>query len=85
MKRPQTFEGQFRHPPLLVLNNFKQTQEEKKEENEKEKSEFKVDPKKLCATMLQNMFPAINIQKYGSESHFMLGCYAKLADFLYSE
>ncbi|XP_039269096.2 suppressor of SWI4 1 homolog [Styela clava] len=59
LKRPQTSEGQFRHPPLLVLNNFKDTPN-KSDEN---KGNFEVNPRKLCATMLQNMFPSINIHK----------------------
>ncbi|XP_033643632.1 suppressor of SWI4 1 homolog [Asterias rubens] len=47
IKRPNMYAQQFRHHPLLVLNNFS-----------------KDEPHlKLAATVLQNMFPSINVHK----------------------
>jgi len=46
LKRPSCSEKQFKHHPLLVLNNFP------------EEKEYQ-----LTTSMLQNMFPSINIQK----------------------
>ena len=45
LKRPQTFPKQFEHAPLLVMNGF---QDDAIHIN-------------LIATMLQNMFPSINV------------------------
>jgi len=47
LKRPKTYGEQFKHPPLVVLNNF---------DNE-------VKEMKLMTTMFQNMFPAIKVHK----------------------
>jgi len=47
LKRPKTFGEQFKHPPLVVLNNF---------DNEAKEA-------KLMTTMFQNMFPAIKVHK----------------------
>lgn len=47
---------QFNHHPLLVMNNFSG-----------EGMQFK-----LMATMFQNMFPSINVNKVGDNS---IGCY----------
>jgi len=47
LKRPKTFGEQFKHPPLVVLNNF---------DNE-------LKEMKLMTTMFQNMFPAIKVHK----------------------
>uniref|UniRef100_H2YX33 Brix domain-containing protein n=1 Tax=Ciona savignyi TaxID=51511 RepID=H2YX33_CIOSA len=58
LKRPKSAQGQYRTAPLLVLNEFKT-----KESNEKIPDLDSVNPQKLCATMLQNMFPSINIHK----------------------
>ncbi|XP_038046395.1 suppressor of SWI4 1 homolog isoform X2 [Patiria miniata] len=47
LKRPNMYASQFRYHPLLVLNNFS-----------------KDEPHlKLAATILQNMFPSINVHK----------------------
>jgi len=54
LKRPKVAQGQFKGSPLLVLNNFK---------DEGETGIDVINPKKLCATMLQNMFPSISIHK----------------------
>ncbi|XP_033098988.1 suppressor of SWI4 1 homolog [Anneissia japonica] len=45
LKRPNMYASQFRHPPLLVLNNFNSDSMHMK----------------LMATMFQNMFPSINV------------------------
>jgi len=47
LKRQITYEKQYRHHPLLVLNNFPTEQREYQ----------------LCTSMLQNMFPSINVAK----------------------
>ena len=56
LKRPKSAMHQYSHSPLLVLNGF-QNLEDSSSENKLS------NPHKLCATMLQNMFPSINIQK----------------------
>lgn len=63
LKKPQTFEGQFHHPPLLVLNNFKPNNGNGAKDKESTDRLVSCNPQKLCATMLQNMFPSINIHK----------------------
>jgi len=55
LKRPKVAQGQFKGSPLLVLNNFK--------DEEGAAGIDTINPKKLCATMLQNMFPSISIHK----------------------
>ncbi|CAK8681358.1 suppressor of SWI4 1 homolog [Clavelina lepadiformis] len=55
LKKPKSSEGQYRHSPLLVLNDFKKDSDSTSKEI--------VNPHKLCATLLQNMFPSININK----------------------
>jgi len=47
LKRPKTIGEQFKHPPLVVLNNF---------DNESREM-------KLMTTVFQNMFPAIKVHK----------------------
>ncbi|CAB4025525.1 suppressor of SWI4 1 homolog [Paramuricea clavata] len=47
LKRPKTYGTQYKHSPLMVLNDFDQT----------------TLPMKLMTSMFQNLFPAINIQK----------------------
>lgn len=59
LRRPQTFEGQYRHAPLLVLNNFNPTDAHKEENDDG----FNIQPHKLTSKILQNMFPSININK----------------------
>uniref|UniRef100_F6Z910 Peter pan homolog (Drosophila) n=1 Tax=Ciona intestinalis TaxID=7719 RepID=F6Z910_CIOIN len=56
VKKPKTSQGQYRTAPLLVLNEFKTKDSKTTDINS-------VNPQKLCATMLQNMFPSINIHK----------------------
>ena len=56
LKRPKSSIHQYAHAPLLILNGF-QKQDESGKENKLS------NPHKLCATMLQNMFPSLNIQK----------------------
>ena len=56
LKRPKSSLHQYAHAPLLILNGF-----QKQDESD---SDIKLsNPHKLCATMLQNMFPSLNIQK----------------------
>lgn len=57
LKRPQTCEEQYRNPGLLVLNNF----QDKNKEGSKDINY--VDPHRLCQSMLQNMFPSLNVHE----------------------
>ncbi|XP_046844252.1 suppressor of SWI4 1 homolog [Xenia sp. Carnegie-2017] len=47
LKRPKTYGTQYKHSPLMVLNNFDQS----------------ALPGKLMTSMFQNLFPSINIEK----------------------
>jgi ribosome biogenesis protein SSF1/2 len=47
LKKPQNHPKQYDHPPLLVLNNFK----DEKMEN------------RLTTTILQSMYPSLNVTK----------------------
>ena len=58
LKRPLTYEEQFRSPPVLVMNNFTSP-----EDSDKSKDINYVDPLKLCSTMVTNMFPTINVHE----------------------
>lgn len=56
IKKPKTFLSQYVQSPLLILNGFQKVANSDMS-NESE------NPFKLCSTMLQNMFPSLNIHK----------------------
>lgn len=57
LKKPKCAEGQYRHSPLLVLNDFT------KASTDENSNPLSINPQQLCSTMLQNMFPSINVHK----------------------
>ena len=56
LKKPKTFLSQYVQSPLLILNGFQKL-------NKSDDASENENPFKLCATMLQNMFPSLNIHK----------------------
>lgn len=61
IKKPLVFEQQFSNPPLLVLNNFSGDEVHLK----------------LMTSMLQNMFPTLNLANVGLHDSFLSLCKLK--------